>query len=377
MKIKTSTLIIIALVVVVVFLLVRGGDRKQEQLAHTGRVLDVAEVNKPAAPEKEFYTVLKVIDGDTFNVADDAGVQKIIRVIGIDAPETTSADEKVECFGQEASAKANEFLQGKTITLEADDTQGDKDIYGRFLRYIFLSDGTNFNKLMIAEGYAYEYTYDVPYKYQEEFKLAQKEAEKNKRGLWAVCYTEPELVPVPVIQQAPTPEPKLELVPVSQPTVQPELEPIIEPEPEPIQEEPQDQCDSAECDDSDGWINSGVSYACCNGNSGCACQGQEYRDYYCGNSSCEYSVTNTKIVKDSCFDCGSGGYCSSGECQPIEVEPSSVPPQSSDCSSNVYNCSDFSIHSEAQAVFDACGGVGNDVHGLDRDKDGIACESLP
>lgn len=44
------------------------------------------------------------------------------------------------------------------------------------------------------------------------------------------------------------------------------------------------------------------------------------------------------------------------------------------CSYDAYNCGDFSTHAEAQAVFDACGA---DVHKLDRDKDGIACESLP
>lgn len=47
------------------------------------------------------------------------------------------------------------------------------------------------------------------------------------------------------------------------------------------------------------------------------------------------------------------------------------------CSSNVYNCTDFSTHSQAQSVYEMCGGVGNDVHGLDSDKDGMACESLP
>src|SRR3989344_1430265 len=59
-----------------------------------------------------------------------------------------------------------------------------------------------------------------------------------------------------------------------------------------------------------------------------------------------------------------------------EEEP---PPASSNgytCSSNTYNCTDFSTHAEAQAVFDACGGVGNDVHKLDANKDGEDCESL-
>lgn len=44
------------------------------------------------------------------------------------------------------------------------------------------------------------------------------------------------------------------------------------------------------------------------------------------------------------------------------------------CDSNYYNCGDFSTHTEAQAVFEACGA--GDVHRLDRDGDGIACESL-
>ena len=46
------------------------------------------------------------------------------------------------------------------------------------------------------------------------------------------------------------------------------------------------------------------------------------------------------------------------------------------CSSNLYNCDDFSTQAEAQKVFEYCGGVGNDIHRLDGDKDGLACESL-
>jgi hypothetical protein len=38
---------------------------------------------------------------------------------------------------------------------------------------------------MIQEGFAHEYTYNIPYKYQEEFKAAEKEARENKRGFWS------------------------------------------------------------------------------------------------------------------------------------------------------------------------------------------------
>ncbi len=41
-----------------------------------------------------------------------------------------------------------------------------------------------------------------------------------------------------------------------------------------------------------------------------------------------------------------------------------------------YNCEDFGTWEEAQEVFESAGGIENDVHRLDRDKDGIACEAL-
>jgi len=42
-----------------------------------------------------------------------------------------------------------------------------------------------------------------------------------------------------------------------------------------------------------------------------------------------------------------------------------------------YNCDDFKTQPESQAFFTKVGGQGNDLYGLDGDKDGQACESLP
>lgn len=48
------------------------------------------------------------------------------------------------------------------------------------------------------------------------------------------------------------------------------------------------------------------------------------------------------------------------------------------CSGNAYNCSDFGSHSAAQACYNYCISKGaGDVHKLDSDSDGSACESLP
>ena len=60
-----------------------------------------------------------------------------------------------------------------------------------------------------------------------------------------------------------------------------------------------------------------------------------------------------------------------------EQESESSPAEDIICSYNAYNCSDFSTHTEAQEVFEYCGGISNDIHRLDGDEDGVACESLP
>ncbi len=44
------------------------------------------------------------------------------------------------------------------------------------------------------------------------------------------------------------------------------------------------------------------------------------------------------------------------------------------CESKIYDCDDFSTQAEAQTIFEFCY---TDVHGLDEDDDGVACETLP
>lgn len=62
------------------------------------------------------------------------------------------------------------------------------------------------------------------------------------------------------------------------------------------------------------------------------------------------------------------------------VQPTPLPQQAAvcNCSGDVYNCSSFPTHASAQACFRYCLSVGaGDIHGLDRDNDGIVCESRP
>lgn len=144
-------------------------------------VITPVSENEPI--DKISYKVIKVVDGDTMDV-DINGTVERLRLIGIDTPETVDPRKDVQCFGKEASDKSKELLEGKYVTLESDSSQSIRDKYKRLLVYVFMSDGTNFNKYMIEEGYAYEYTYDSAYKYQSEFKEAQNNARNSNKGLW-------------------------------------------------------------------------------------------------------------------------------------------------------------------------------------------------
>lgn len=255
----------VVIVVVIILLAITGSSEKsQEKTTSTNNnsVADVASnkvIEATETPTEESYNVTKVIDGDTINI-DLNGVDTTIRLIGIDTPETVDPRKPVQCFGIEASNKAKELLTDKRVRLEKDTTQGDYDKYNRLLVYVYLENGTLVNKELIREGYGREYTYNIPYNYQFEFKEAEDYARTHELGLWApdACSEEESITPPP------------STIPVQ-------------------------------------------------------------------------TNTNSNYI----------------------------------CSSNMYNCSDFSTHNEAQTAYEMCGGVNNDIHRLDQDKDGIACESLP
>ncbi len=139
--------------------------------------------------ESEYFKVEEIVDGDTIKVSKD-GENFTVRLLGIDTPETKHPSKPVECFGLEASTRLRELVADEQVLLEDDVTQANEDKYGRLLRYVYLSDETFVNQLLIEEGFAFEYTFaSQPYFYQSDFIEAQKMAQQDKRGLWAdgVC----------------------------------------------------------------------------------------------------------------------------------------------------------------------------------------------
>lgn len=140
----------------------------------------------------EYYTVVRVVDGDTFELNDKIKV----RLLGIDTPEkyeSKKLDKDAEVSGQDkktikklgklASDYVRGFAEGKRVRLERDPKNDDKDRYGRLLRYVYLEDGTCINAKIIKDGYAQVYDKFEITKL-EEFRKLQKEARENNRGLW-------------------------------------------------------------------------------------------------------------------------------------------------------------------------------------------------
>lgn len=130
-------------------------------------------------------TIVRVVDGDTVILRID-GRQERVRLIGMNTPESVDPRRPVECLGKEASAKATEILTaGMPVHTEPDPTQDVRDRNGRLLLYLWTPDGVLFNEQMIRLGFASEFTFAAPYRYQNQFRAAEREARAAKRGLWA------------------------------------------------------------------------------------------------------------------------------------------------------------------------------------------------
>ena len=134
-------------------------------------------------PQPGFYNVSYVHDGDTISVQMDGREEKV-RMIGVDTPETVKPNSPVECYGVKASNHLKELLSGKSVRLESDPINQNRDRYDRLLRYVYTEDGTLVNKQIIEQGYGFAYL-SFPFTKAEEFRQAQVTARQNNVSVWS------------------------------------------------------------------------------------------------------------------------------------------------------------------------------------------------
>lgn len=130
-----------------------------------------------------YYTVTKVVDGDTFWI-DDGSVNPIkVRLIGVDAPESKNTGRKMKAYyGDESAQYLELLLLGKKVRLEYDIDR--YDLYNRTLAYAYLEDGTFVNADLVKNGYAMAMTVPPNVKYADTFVKLARKARLHQNGLW-------------------------------------------------------------------------------------------------------------------------------------------------------------------------------------------------
>jgi micrococcal nuclease len=97
----------------------------------------------------EWAAVRRVADGDTIELSD----RRLVRYLGIDAPEIDHEAGTAQPFGFEARARNRERVGSRRVRLEYDAERF--DVYGRTLAYVFLPDGAMLNEALLVEGLAF------------------------------------------------------------------------------------------------------------------------------------------------------------------------------------------------------------------------------
>lgn len=131
-----------------------------------------------------------VMDGDTIRV-HHAGRTVVVRLIGVDTPELGDRRDPgagPQPFAREATDHARRRLAGERVRLEYDRERHDR--YGRTLAYVFLDDGTFFNRELVRDGWGRAFT-RYPFRFREQFVADEAEARRAKRGLWAAVASGP------------------------------------------------------------------------------------------------------------------------------------------------------------------------------------------
>lgn len=108
--------------------------------------------------------VNRIVDGDTVDVDIELGfgivlTDERVRIMGIDTPESRTADKVEKIFGL-ASKERLKSLLGKTTILKTEISKDGEDMKGKFGRILgdFLTDdGRRVTEILIEEGHAVKY----------------------------------------------------------------------------------------------------------------------------------------------------------------------------------------------------------------------------
>ena len=135
--------------------------------------------------QPDLATIVSVVDGDTI-VLSVQNQTETVRLLGIDTPETVHPTRPIECFGPEASAFTKATLEKGSVVKLVRDVEP-RDRYQRLLVYLFLTDGTLFNQLLIDRGLARTLSIEPNTAFASQFASHESSARNRRVGLWLYC----------------------------------------------------------------------------------------------------------------------------------------------------------------------------------------------
>ncbi len=151
--------------------------------------------------------VVRVVDGDTIVIENQNRNHRTVRLIGVDTPETVHPSKPVQFYGKEASRFLRNLLKGEQVYLVVDPQQGERDRYGRLLRYIYrYPDKLFVNTEIIRQGYGHAYP-KFPFKHSAKFQQLERFARQAEKGLWSPDAKPPVTAAVAPTPAKPTPSP--------------------------------------------------------------------------------------------------------------------------------------------------------------------------
>ena len=148
-------------------------------------------------------TVVRVVDGDTFEVRFPDGHTENVRLLGVDTPEVHVANDPAEFegiptnrdghdwlrdWGHKASEFARTEVSGEEVTIRTDAQADRRGSYGHLLVYVYQDSDRSFNLELIDQGYAR--MYDSEFSKRSTFSAAEATARRNDVGLWNYEATE-------------------------------------------------------------------------------------------------------------------------------------------------------------------------------------------
>lgn len=146
--------------------------------------------------------VVRVPDADTIHVRLQSGRREVVRLIGVDAPEST------QCFAAATTARGRALASGKRVRLLGDPTQPTRDRLDRLLAYVVFEKGGDYGRLLLVGGHAEVVVGNPPFQRVTDYRRAEAQARSAGRGLWTRCRARADLsvtiadVPDPVARGA-------------------------------------------------------------------------------------------------------------------------------------------------------------------------------